>query len=117
MNQAARREPQKRLPPYSERVEASRAVWVSAGPDAWERAKRWQWEGDPGLVHPPDADPFAFLWPVEGMSVLLIALDMPQEQLGRLIAAIALHRPAVIACLYGPPDNDQIEILVPGRDI
>ena len=117
MSGSPARRPMKRLPPYSEKVLAARGVWISAGPRAWDRARRWQWIGDPGLVAPPDVDPMSFFWPVEGRNVRLIALDMARSDAARLIAALALHKPAVICCLHGPSAESELEIIVPSRDL
>lgn len=118
MNYAQRKPRALRLPPFAERVPASeRSVWISAGPDAWARAKRWRWEGDPGLVAPPGVDPALIDWPVRGRAVRLIALDLPRPELVMLVDVLARSGAAIIIALHGPTEADQCDILVPGRDV
>lgn len=88
-----------------------KTIFISAGPQAWERAKRWRREGKPGLVADPSSDPASVRWPVEGGNVALIATDLPEPDLLKLLAAIRRGKPAVIAVLHGPSNADQLEIL------
>jgi hypothetical protein len=101
-----------RLPPYATQVSAAvKTIFISAGPGAWERAKRWKWSGRPGLVADPTVDPELIRWPVEGGNVALIATDLPEADLLKLLAALRRAKPAVIAVLHGPSDDDELEIL------
>lgn len=108
-----------RLPPFANDIPARRrTIWISAGPRAWARARRWQREEEPGLVAPPGVDPARFDWSVvHGYRVALIACDLTTPELVRLIYHLAQGEPSVIAVLHGPETNPQTEILVPGRDV
>ena len=60
------------LPPNGRRyLDSSRipGPWVAIGPGAWDFSRRKPF---PVMVLPPDKDPFAFAWPVAGVSVLLV---------------------------------------------
>lgn len=117
MTRPATREQKLRLPPFAERVPADvRSVFISAGPAAWERAKRWRWDGQPGLVAPPDVNPATIDWPIAGKNVALIALDMPREPLIDLCDVLLRARPGVLAVLHGPTGSDRLDILAPNRD-
>jgi hypothetical protein len=113
---AARR--QLRLPPFAHDVVAdpARAVWVSAGPGAWARARRWRSEKEPGLVLPPGEDPGAYQWPVHGLNVALIATDMPEDDVAQILLALQRGGAVVVAILYGPSDNTRMELVVNGRN-
>jgi hypothetical protein len=108
-----------RLPPYSHEIPADdprRTVWVSAGPSAWQRARRWRSEGEPGLVLPPGDSPDDYFWPVHGLNVALIATDLPEDDVARILVAIQRGGAAVVAVLYGPSDNSKMELVVHGRN-
>lgn len=100
------------FPPYADLVRADvRTVYISAGPRAWERARRWKRQGEPGLVADPRVDPASVRWPIAGRNVALIATDLPRPQLVELLIALRRARPAVIAVLHGPDDGEALEIL------
>lgn len=99
------------LPPFAARVPAGQHVWISAGPQAWARGRQWMADGDPGLVSPPDVDPWQFDWPIEGMRVTVIATDMADEPLMQLLGALAAAKPEILFILHGPSDADQLSIV------
>lgn len=104
----------RRLPPYAQRVPATvKTVFISAGPAAWERAKRWEKEGKPGLVCPPDTDPEHLIWPVKGRNVALIAPGLSFEQVKRIARAVLHAKPSVLAVLHGEIPHDRLELLKP----
>lgn len=112
MNSRPAHQPALRLPPYAEHVPASvSTVFISAGPWAWERAKRWRGKGEPGLVAPPDVDPSTIDWPIRGRNVALIAPDLDRTALVSLVGALMDARPAVLAVLHGPEGQDEMEII------
>lgn len=119
MSQSASIQRSRKFPPFSHDVPAieGRTVWISAGPDAWDRAKRWKADGRPGLVAPPNENPSAFDWPIDGRQVALIATDMDRDSVVALVDCLIASRASVIAVLFGPASSSQAEILVPGRDI
>ena len=106
-----------RVPPYAGQVQATvKTIWISAGPAAWERGKRWQGEGEPGLVLPPGEHPADYVWPVQGYNVALIALDMPDEAVAEIVSVLMGAGAQVIATLFGPSDNSRMELIVNGRN-
>lgn len=110
----AERTVRRRLPPYAQQIPASvKTVFISAGPAAWERARRWERANKPGLVCPPDTDPDHLVWPVKGRNVVLIATDLTFEQVKRIARAILAAKPGVLAVLHGEIPHDQLEILKP----
>lgn len=102
----------KSLPPFADHIpQSAKSVLISAGPRAWARARRWKWEGHPGLVADPAVDPGAVHWPITGYNVALIATGMSQPDLVRLVVALRSAKPAVIAVLHGPDDHELMDIL------
>lgn len=118
MTLAAPQRATRKPPPYSAHVPASvKTVWISAGPAAWDRAKRWRWEGEPGLVLPPDGRPQAYQWPVRGYNVALVALDMPIDEVGELVRELIAADAGVIAALFGPSHATRMELIAHGRHV
>lgn len=103
------------LPPFANHVRAGKPVFISAGPDAWSRARQWAADGHPGLVAPPDADPWSFHWPIADESVTVIATDLAREPLLTLLGALAAAKPAILFILHGPAEADELSIVRTAR--
>jgi hypothetical protein len=106
-----------RYPPYAAQVPANvKTIWISAGPQAWERGQRWQADGEPGLVLPPGHDPDGYTWPVKGFNVALIASDMSDSDVAAIVGALLAAGASVIAALFGPNNNTRMELIANGRN-
>jgi hypothetical protein len=105
----------KRLPPYANEIPAFvQNVYISAGPDAWPRAQRWARAKKPGLVAPPDTDPKDLHWPVDDLTIALIATDMDEDALVRLIVELQRSGAACIVVLHGEKNATRMEIIRAG---
>lgn len=114
---AIRRVREPRWPPFSNRIPADvKTVWISAGPEAWDRAKRWEREGEPGLALPPGHNPADYQWPVRDYNVALIATDMPAADVAVLVRELMDAGAPVIAVLFGPSGNTSMELIANGRN-
>lgn len=108
----SQREPAaRRAPPYAKQLPTRGTVLVSAGPDAWERARRWAEDGRPGLVLPADAAPGDFQWPVRGRHVAVIATDMHPKRVEALARTLLLRDGArMLVVLWGPAHEPITEV-------
>lgn len=108
---------ERKVPPYSAHVSADvKTIWISAGPRAWDRARRWKDDGNPGLALPPSESPANFVWPVRGYNVALIATDMPEEDVAVIVRELMDAGAVVIATLFGPEDATRMELIANGRN-
>jgi len=108
------------LPPYVREPHSGlRTVWISAGPQAWERARAWDRDERSGLVAPPGKDPEGYDWApmVRGRNVALIATDMAAEDAAALLRAVMRDGATSIAVLWGSADHSRMELIANGRNV
>ena len=76
-------------------------MWVTCGPNAWDRAKikRGKHNDAPVLVCPAGADPYTYKWPVAGLDVTVIDTGAGDDALEALGHALLLDGASLVVLL------------------
>lgn len=96
--------PRKPLPPFGAQIDTTAdMVFCYCGEKAWRLAAPSA-DRVASLVFPVGRDPSEYRWPVNGLSVLVFALDQPRSAVDLLIVELLRARAAVVYVDLGSGD-------------